>query len=116
MRSAESFRTCPDEKRLSKQDESRAPPFFKATDFCARTLDDSRYLLLRFSFGQRLLASQYSSMIRRTFTMLHVLFDFLRSAFHLFRYLPENIRIWEAAVFRMGSRGRGIPTRTPCLL
>ena len=47
---------------------------------------------------------------------LHVLFDFLRSAFHLFRYLPEDIRIWEAAVFRMGSRGRGIPTRTPCLL
>ena len=55
-------------------------------------------------------------MIRRTFTALHVLFDFLRSAFQLFRYLPEDVRIWEVAAFRIGSRGRGIPTRTPCLL
>ena len=79
---------CPDEHCFSDQDRSRAPPFFKATDVCARSLNDSRYLLLRFAFGQRLLASQYSRMIRRTFTVLHVLFDFLRSAFQLFRYLP----------------------------
>ena len=55
-------------------------------------------------------------MIRCTFTALHVLFDFLRRAFQLFRYLPEDVRIWEVAAFRIGSRGRGIPTRTPCLL
>ena len=51
LRNAESFRTCPDDKRLSKQAESRAPPFFKATDVCARTLNDGQQVRLVMSLS-----------------------------------------------------------------
>ena len=60
----------------------------KATDLGARTLDDGRYLLLALAFRQRFLASQYSSMERRTFTVLPVPFDISPSAYHRSRYLP----------------------------
>ena len=53
LRGAESLGTCPDEIRLSNQDRIRASPFFKATDVGARTLNDGRYLVLGFAFGQR---------------------------------------------------------------
>ena len=88
LESAESLATRPDGVRLSNQDRTRASPLLKATDLGARTLDDGRYLLLALAFRQRFLASQYSSMERRTFTVLHVPFDLLGSAFHRRRYLP----------------------------
>ena len=93
LRGAESLGTCPDEIRLSNQDRIRASPCFKATDVGARTLNDGRYLVFGYAFGQRLLASQYGSMERRTFTVLHVPFDILGSAFHRRRYLPKDICI-----------------------
>ena len=88
LESAEPLATRPDDLRLSNQDRIRASPFFKATDVGARTLNDGRYLVFGYAFGQRLLASQYGSMECRTFTVLHVPFDLLGSAFHRRRYLP----------------------------
>ena len=88
LESAEPLATRPDDVRLSNQDRTRASPLLKATDIGARTLDDGRYLLLALAFRQRFLASQYSSMERRTFTVLPVSFDISPSAYHRSRYLP----------------------------
>ena len=88
LESAEPLATRPDDLRLSNQDRTRASPLLKATDLGARTLDDGRYLLLALAFRQRFLASQYSSMERRTFTVLPVSFDISPSAYHRSRYLP----------------------------
>ena len=86
--STEPLATRPDDVRLSNQDRTRASPLLKATDIGARTLDDGRYLLLALAFRQRFLASQYSNMERRTFTVLPVSFDISPSAYHRSRYLP----------------------------
>ena len=88
LESAEPLATRPDDVRLSNQDRTRASPLLKATDLGARTLDDGRYLLLALAFRQRCIASQYSSMERRTFTVLPVPFDISPSAYHRSRYLP----------------------------
>ena len=88
LESAEPLATRPDDVRLSNQDRTRASPLLKATDIGARTLDDGRYLLLALAFRQRFLASQYSSMERRTFTVLPVSFDISPSAYHRSRYPP----------------------------
>ena len=88
LESAESLATRPDEVPISNQDRTRASPLLKATDLGARTLDNGRYLLLALAFRQRFLASQYSSMERRTFTVLPMPFDISPSAYHHSRYLP----------------------------
>ena len=86
--SAESLATRPDDVRLSNHDGVRTFPLVKATDLGARTLDDGCYILLALSFCKRFLSSQYSSMERRTFTVLPVSFDLSSSAYDRSRYLP----------------------------
>ena len=101
LESAESQTTRPDDVRLSNQDTTRTSPLLEATDLGARTLDDGRYLLLALAFRERFLASQYSSMERRTFTVLVVCFDISPGACYRNRYLAKS-----SSILRVGVRWR----------
>ena len=101
LESAESQTTHPDDVRLSNQDTTRTSPLLEATDLGARTLDDGRYLLLALAFRPRFLASQYSSMERRTFTVTPVCFDISPGACYRSRYLAKS-----SSILRVGVRWR----------